>query len=120
MKKDWRQNWVVYPIPCSASMKSLMSVSRIVLYRVESALDLRIARAAEQQVDLTNFIKLTGDFEQRMFQDNNLVVTRHFTNNYTTVEEFNELSLSKYDFSDKSIVRPSWDKYFMQLSHLVA
>ena len=97
-----------------------MKATRLVLYKVESSLDLRLARAAEKQIDLCAFIKLTGDFESKMFQDNNMVITRHFANNYTKVEEFNELSLSKFNFSDKNIVRPSWDNYFMQLSHLVS
>ena len=39
---DWRQNWVVYPIPCTKSMKTKMKWSKIVLYRVEAPLDLRI------------------------------------------------------------------------------
>ena len=82
-------------------------------FSIESSLEFRVARAAENKIGLPEFIKLSGDFESKMVQDNSLNITRHFVNNYNTIEEFGEKSLVKFDFSDKTIMRPSWDKYFM-------
>ena len=54
-------------------------------------------------------------------QDTNAVqFERNFDNDYATVEEFYRGALQDYDFSDFEVVRPRWDKYFMELAHLVS
>ena len=56
-----------------------------------------------------------------MLGDQSIVVERTFTNDFATVEEFFESSgLRDFNFGDRGIVRPPWDKYFMQLAHLVS
>ena len=55
-----------------------------------------------------------------MLQDNRLTITRTFVNSYKTVEAFHKNSLQQFDFSDPEIIRPSWDRFFMQLAYLVS
>ena len=88
LKRDWRQKWVVYPIPSSETMKTMMKWSRIILYQIEAPLDVRLARAKAKDVDISEFIKTTANFEQRMVHDNNLTITHSFSNNYETHTEF--------------------------------
>ncbi len=45
-------------------------------------------------------------------------VKRRFHNS-KTLDDFYEI-LSKENFSDKELVRPSWDTYFMKLAELAA
>ena len=120
MKRDWRQNWVIYPIPSTEKMKAAAKTAFIVFYKVEASLDFRVARAADRGIGLSEFIQLTGKHEKKMIEDNRLPITRTFVNNFETTEEFYEKSLAKFDFSDSQILRPSWDKYFMQLAYLVS
>ena len=63
LKRDWRQKWVVYPIPSSETMKTMMKWSRIILYQIEAPLDVRLARAKAKDVDISEFIKTTANFE---------------------------------------------------------
>ena len=55
-----------------------------------------------------------------MQETNAVQFERSFDNDYATVEEFHQGALQDYDFSDFEVVRPRWDKYFMQLAHLVS
>ena len=53
-------------------------------------------------------------------RDNQLRIEKTFYFNQDSEEEFIEKSLKSFDFCDYSIVRPDWDKYFMDLSFRVA
>ena len=63
MQRDWRQNWVVHPIPSTGKMQALAKTVKIVLFKVEAPLGVRIKRAGEAKIDLDSFIKLTEDYE---------------------------------------------------------
>ena len=41
MEVDWRKNWVIYPLPQTAEMQSLLKSARLTIYRVEAPLDRR-------------------------------------------------------------------------------
>ena len=69
-------------------MAALVKTMKIALYRIEAPLGVRIARAAESKIEVSEFIQLTEEFETKMLQDNRLTFTRTFVNNYKTIEEF--------------------------------
>ena len=55
-----------------------------------------------------------------MCGSNRMTIECTFNNDYDSIEEFTQEQLKGYDFADFGIVRPKWDKYFMQLAHLVS
>ena len=42
-------------------------------------------------------------------------------NDFATIPEFYaDLASKDYNFADQGVIRPPWDKYFMQLAHHVS
>mmetsp|Transcript_14944 Transcript_14944/g.20263 ORF Transcript_14944/g.20263 Transcript_14944/m.20263 type:complete len:181 (+) Transcript_14944:364-906(+) len=71
--------------------------------------------------DLQTFCELTSAYERAMLHQQSIPIERCFNNDFASVDEFNaSLISSSYNFADDGIVRPKWDKYFMQLAHLVS
>ena len=55
-----------------------------------------------------------------MSGDNQIHVEKNFYFDYDSPEDFIEQSLQHFNFEDYSIIRPGWDKYFMDLCFRVA
>ena len=55
-----------------------------------------------------------------MLTSQSIPIERTFMNDFESELGFYSTALTSYNFGDFSIVRPNWDKYFMQLAHLVS
>lgn len=63
----------------------------------------------------------TSRYERAMTGCQSIPIEKTFNNDFVEIEQFyGSQSLAGYDFADLTIVRPQWDKYFMQLAHLVS
>lgn len=111
LETDWRRNWVIYPVPETEAMQTLLKGSRLVLYKIEAPLDVRFARSGH--TDFTKFVQETSRYERAMVTGQSIPVERVFVNDSNTLEEFHSTALDTYDFLDFTVVRPNWDKYFM-------
>ena len=64
MEVDWKKNWVIYPLPQTAEMQSLLKSARLTIYRVEAPLDRRFQRSGQR--DLAQFIQESSAYERAM------------------------------------------------------
>ena len=98
-------------------MRDFQKATRMVIYKVESPLEKRFQRANK---DFSTFLRMNSNYEAQLCGDNQIVLERVFYNHFDSAEEFIAQSLRPFDFADKGLVRPGWDKYFVQLAFHVA
>ena len=97
----------------------MLKSQRLVIYEVTAPMDRRLQRSGI--TDLQTFCDHMSSYERVMQGDQSIPIENSFHNDYETVEEFYaQLFRVGYNFADKTILRPTWDKYFMQLAHLVS
>lgn len=100
------------------------------LYEVESPLKYRYNRyerkysqklSLEQFIDLDDTIRYNAD-ESSLYNTVNEqmhLIKRRFDNKTDDMLEFRQ-SLSKFDFKNPQLVRPSFDTYFMRMAELAS
>lgn len=100
------------------------------LYEVESPLKYRYNRyerkysqklTLEQFIDLDDTIRYNAD-ESSLYNTVNEqmhLIKRRFDNKTDDMLEFRQ-SLSKFDFKNPQLVRPSFDTYFMRMAELAS
>lgn len=128
----WTRHFVVYPLSPCDDIQLMFSRFYFILYEVESPLRLRYERytqkystqsdlTLEQFIDLDDKIKFNTD-EYSLYQsvsEQSHLVRRRFYNKTEDILDFHT-ALSKFDFKDSQLVRPTFDTYFMRLAELSA
>ena len=79
------------------------------------------ALSLEQFIDLDDKIKFNSDEYSlhNILAEQNHLIKRRFYNKTDDLLEFRQ-SLSKFDFKNPQLVRPSFDTYFMRLAELAS
>lgn len=94
----------------------MVKLSKLMILKVEAPIKKRILRSG---LDLQTFIERTNEYEVASTSSSDIEVVRTFFNNYDTVDQF-RYELMQFNFADKELFRPGWDRYFMKLSTVVA
>lgn len=117
--KDWTKNYVIVPIPTTKAIQEILKNMRIVLYKVEAPLDIRVERAGGMD-KIQDFVEKTAIYEKRMTNSCKIEFERLILNNHKLVADLIVKELAPFNFSNFAIVRPDWERYFMLLAKLVA
>lgn len=100
LEVDWRRNWVIYPLPRTQEMQTVLKGQRLVIYDVTAPLNRRLTRSGLGD-DLQRFCEVTSVYERTMLGDQSIPLESTITNDFATVTEFYAALTSKgYNFAD--------------------
>ena len=128
MKEDWRNNYVIYPIPSMEQVASISTRHTFIMYEIEAPIVSRFKRFKEkyqaEKIDFEEFAKIDDSikFETDYFswkdEESEGKVKKCFKNS-NSIEDL-LCKILKYDFKNYEIIRPNWDHYFMRIAHVAS
>eukprot|EP00347_Sterkiella_histriomuscorum_P003297 403364826 len=121
MKGDWKQHYVLYPLPLDQDYEHLIDKYNVLIFSVQAPTLDRFTRFSKQQpeVPLQEFLALDDICTYGSMNDNSLKITKTFVNSGESIDKFYS-QLKLFNFKNNELVRPLWDTYFLRMCEIIA